>query len=100
MARPPRQAEIPGTERPRIKEVDDAAEAYVVQRDKRMKLSKKEKEAKTALISVMEKHKIEVYRDTEADLLVTVSEVTNVKVEKLKAEETADETEAEEETEH
>lgn len=78
-----RQAEIPGTERKVIKEVSDAAAGYVTQRDKRMKLSKKEKEAKDALIAAMKKHGVQVYRDTEAvpPFLVTVTSTDTVKVE-------------------
>ena len=67
-----RQLEIAGTERPTIEEVDAAAESYVEQRDKRMHLSEKEKAAKTALIEVMKKHKLSVYRDMSADPPLTV----------------------------
>ena len=84
-----RQIPVPGTERKVVKEVRDAAEGYVVQRDKRMALSKKEKEAKDALIASMRKHKVEVYKDTEASppFIVTVTSKDNVKVETLGGEE-------------
>lgn len=62
-----RQLEIAGTEQKRIKEVVDAAEAYVEQRDKRIALSAKEKAQKAALVEVMKKHSLTVYRDMEAD---------------------------------
>ena len=69
-----RQNEIPGTERQQIQEIDDAAEGYQEAKKKRMKLTEKESEAKLALISVMRKHKVEVYRDDNASppLLVTL----------------------------
>lgn len=70
-----RQTQIPGTEDREIKEVNAAAEAYVTQRDKRMKLTEKEVEAKEALIAVMKKHGLTVYRDDEAapPLIVTLT---------------------------
>lgn len=52
----PVQAEIPGTERPKIKEIELAAEAYVSIRDKRMRLTEQEVELKGALIDVVHKH--------------------------------------------
>ena len=67
-----KQSEIPGTERPKVKELDDAAESYVDARDKRMKLTEKEKVAKDALIAVMKKHGHNVYRDESASLVVTL----------------------------
>jgi hypothetical protein len=78
-----KQLEIAGTEAPKIAAVDTAAEAYVQARDKRMKLSEKEKIAKDALIAVMREHKLTVYRDTTATppLFVTVSTKDNVQVE-------------------
>lgn len=83
-----KQSEIPGTERQQIQEIDDAAEAYQDAKKKRMKLTGAESEAKLALIAVLRKHKVEVYRDDNANppLLitlrpgkdgVTVSEVEN-----------------------
>lgn len=62
-----RQLEIAGTERKQIKEIDDAAEAYVEARDKRMKLTEKEVATKQALIDVMKKHGVQTYRDMNAD---------------------------------
>lgn len=58
-----KQKALPGMEAPTIVELDDAAEAYVEARDKRMKLTEKEKVAKDALIMVMKKHNKEVYKD-------------------------------------
>jgi hypothetical protein len=80
-----RQARIPGTEPKRIKEVGDAAEAYVDMRDKRMKLTEKESEAKLSLIEVMKKHGLTVYKDEDAapPLVVTLKTKDGVKVEEL-----------------
>ena len=87
-----RQGELPGTERKRIEEVETAAEAYVRVRDRRMKLSKSEKEAKDALIAVMRKHHLDVYKDTEATppLVVRVSQTDNVKVEAVASDDDED----------
>ncbi len=68
-----KQLEIAGTERKTVKEIDDAAEAYVDARDKRMKLTEKEKIAKDALVSVLKKHNLEVYRDDAANPPVVVT---------------------------
>jgi len=67
-----KQTELPGMERKTVKELDDAAEAYVEQRDARMVLSVKEKDAKDALIAVMKKHGLDVYKDATANLRVTL----------------------------
>lgn len=67
-----KQLEIAGTERPSNKTVDAAAENYVEQRDKRMKMSEKEKAAKTALINSMKEAGLTVYRDMSADPPLTV----------------------------
>lgn len=82
MAKRARQIEVPGTERKVNKEVSEAAETYVEERDKRIALSVKEKAAKTALIEVMKKNNVNVYRDDEADppFVVTISTTDNVKV--------------------
>jgi hypothetical protein len=77
-----KQGELPGMEREQIKEVDDAAEAYRDARDARMKKTETEKESKDALIEVMRKHKLTVYRDESVDppLVITLVDKTNVKV--------------------
>lgn len=71
-----KQSEIPGTERKRVKEIDDAAEGYVKARDARMKLTEKEVEMRDALVEAMRKHSLSVYRDSEASppLLVLLKE--------------------------
>jgi hypothetical protein len=61
-------------EKKSIKEVDLAAEAYCEARDERMKLTEKEVEARDSLLAVMQKHKLDLYRDDDASppLLVTI----------------------------
>jgi hypothetical protein len=70
-----KQLKIPGTEGETIKELNDAAEAYVTERDKRMKLTEKEVAAKDTLINVMKNHKLSVYKDDDADppLIITLT---------------------------
>lgn len=85
----PVQTEIPGTERPKIKEIDKAAEEYVSVRDKRMNLTEKEVAAKQQLVNLMHAHADEIGRDAEggltyrySDMLVTLKpkeEVLKVK---------------------
>lgn len=91
-----RQAELEGMERKAVKEVDDAAEGYCDVRDRRMKLTKKEKAAKDALIVVMKKHNLTVYRDDNANppVLVTLSSKDDVTV-RAKGDDEQDESEAE-----
>lgn len=83
----PEQQEIPGTEAPKIKEIEKAAQKYVDIRDSRMALTTKEVAAKAALIEVMQKHAGEVSRDKDDNLvyryddsLVIVSDKLQVKV--------------------
>jgi hypothetical protein len=68
-----KQLKIPGTETKSIKEIDDAAESYIIERDKRMKLTKKEVDAKVTLIEVMKKHKLTVYKDDDSDPPVVIT---------------------------
>ncbi len=78
-----KQLEIAGTERPKHAEIEAAADGYVQERNKRMKLTVKEKAAKVGLIAAMRKHDILVYRDDEhvPPLLVTLSSKDDVRVE-------------------
>jgi hypothetical protein len=71
-----KQKALPGMEKETIAEVDDAAEQYVKERDKRMTMTEKEVEAKQALIYVMRKHKLTVYKDDNVDppLIVTLAD--------------------------
>jgi hypothetical protein len=83
-----KQQEIPGTESPKIKEIEVAAEAYVDVRDKRMRLTEKEVTAKTNLIQVVQDHAKELSADKDGrpcyrfdDLIVILKPgKTNVKV--------------------
>lgn len=78
-----RQKELAGVERESVKEIEAAAESYVDVRDKRMKLTTKEVEAKATLIEVMRRNKRTVYRDDNASppLLITLKEgAASVKV--------------------
>jgi len=83
-----KQMQMPGTERPTNAEVDAAAEAYQEQKNKRIKLSKKEKELKGALIGVMKKHNLTSYRDDTASppLYVTLIAKDDVSVDEVDAE--------------
>jgi hypothetical protein len=76
----PVQTEIPGTERPKIKAIDVAAELYVNLRDKMQMAVKTFKEAKTALSVLMHKHEEKIGKDGEGvmryrydDMLVEVT---------------------------
>lgn len=91
-----RQKEIPGTERPKVQEVEDAAEVYVKSRDKRIKASKAESTDKAALIAAMQKHKLSVYKIADEGLVVTVTPgKVDVKVTESKDRDDADEDEEE-----
>ena len=83
----PIQDEIPGTEAPKIKQIENAAAKYVDARDSRMKLTEKECAAKTNLIAVCQEHaeKMNVNADGDRvyrydDLLVVLTDKLNVKV--------------------
>ncbi len=94
MGKPKKQLHIEGTEPKSIKEVDTAAESYVGARDERMKKTEREDETKQALIGVMKKHGLTVYKDEEASppLIVTVTPGKDqVKVTRAKDEEEGDE---------
>jgi hypothetical protein len=69
-----RQQRIKGTEAESIKEINDAAEAYVDVRDQRMALTKDEVTAKEKLTTLMLEHGLETYRDEDASppLVVTL----------------------------
>lgn len=63
----PKQQEIPGTEAPTIKAIEEAAEAYVSVRDRRMKLTEQEVTAKANLIAACEKHKDKLTPDLQGN---------------------------------
>lgn len=56
-----KQKELPGVGRKEIKELDEAAEAYVDVRDRRMALTKEEVKAKETLTLLMKAHKMKAY---------------------------------------
>lgn len=82
MARVKRQVEAPGFESKSIKAVDDAAERYQELRVQRRELKKQEDAAHAALLTQMEKHSVEVYRDKTASppLIVNIAKKTMAKV--------------------
>ena len=73
-----KQGHLNGMEPPRIKKIDDAAENYFEVMQDRCKLSKEEDEKKSALIDVMNQHKLDRY-ETPEGLVVTVTNKANVK---------------------
>lgn len=97
---PKEQTEITGDgfDRPKIKAIEDAALAYVEVRDKRMKLTTKEVEAKTTLVDVCKKHLDKLPVNGEGDHVyrfdeevVILSTKDNVKVKTAGAEESESE---------
>lgn len=66
---PRQQLEIEGTEAPKIKEIEIAAEAYVDVRDRRMKLTEKEIVAKTGLIQTVLEHQKELPANDKGERL-------------------------------
>ena len=63
------QLEIPGTESPRIKQIEEAAEAYTAIRDRRMKLTDSEITAKAALMTTVQKHLEELSKNEDGDYI-------------------------------
>ena len=91
-----KQLDIPGTERKRIAEIDDAAEAYRVERNKRQEQSKVEKAKKQELMAVARKHDAKLYvyeaeNGEEFEVEYTADTKENVKVTKAAAAEGEDE---------
>jgi hypothetical protein len=79
--------EFPRFERPKFKDIEKAAEAYVQARDARMNLTEKECEAKSKLMDAMKKHAEDLPVNADGDhlyrydeLLVVFSAKENVKV--------------------
>lgn len=91
----PKQTEMPGMERPKILEIEEAAEKYVKVRDRRMKLTEEEIVAKANLLTTVQAHAKELPYDGENnrlyrfdDLLVILKPGTpNVKVKHADADE-------------
>lgn len=77
-----------GVERQKdIPEIDDAANGYVAIRDKRIKLTEQEGEAKAQLLALMQSHGLVDYRYTDGDeeprLVSVINPDITVKVKKL-----------------
>jgi hypothetical protein len=66
MAKPKRQPSLPTMEKKSLKDVDAAAERYCEIRDKRMRLTEDEIEARDVLLRAMQKHGLDSYVDEEA----------------------------------
>lgn len=64
-----KQTEMPGMERPKIPEIEEAAEKYVKVRDRRMKLTEEEIVAKANLLTAVEAHAKELPYDGENNRL-------------------------------
>lgn len=64
-----KQTELPGTERPSIAPIEDAAEFYRKTRDSRMKLTEREIVAKTNLIQVMQEHQKQLSKNEDGDFV-------------------------------
>lgn len=64
----PKQAEIPGTERETIPEIEQAAEAYLKVWDRRMKLTEDEIAARTNLITVVKANAKKLTKNGEGAL--------------------------------
>lgn len=76
------QTQLEGMQDKKIQELTDAAVAYSQTIRARLKLQGTEAEEKEELMDLMTKHELEVYRDIEADVIVTLEEDVTVKVEK------------------
>lgn len=82
MSKAPVQTQLKTMEDPKIQAITDAAVAYSQTIRARLKLQGTEAEEKKELMDLMTKHELEVYRDIEADVIVTIEEDVTVKVEK------------------
>lgn len=90
---PKKQTEIPGTERKRVPEVETAANELREVRTERMELQKTEGQLQDALIDVMRKHSVTVYKfdGQEDELVVELVDQTKVKVRKASTARSEDE---------
>ena len=65
----PKQTELPGTERPSIKEIDKAADHYVSVRDRRMKLTEQEVAAKTQLLQTVLENEKQLSKNDQGEII-------------------------------
>ncbi len=92
MAKSKKQTEIPGTEKKRVDEIEDAAEALRDASDALKKATKKRDEAKDRLREAMQKHKVKTYPLEEFDPpLEAVIEVVHEEAKLRKMKPTKDE---------
>lgn len=75
----PKQRPLPGMERAVAKDVEEAADAFVNIRDRRMSLTEKESEAQATLLAAMKAHKLSSYRYDENFVVVDSMEKVRVK---------------------
>jgi len=71
----PVQTEIPGTELPKIRAIEDAAEDYVTKRDTRQRASEREVESKTKLVDLIHKHQDELPRGPKNEIIYRYSDM-------------------------
>lgn len=68
------QSEIPGTERPKIPELDEVIDRYVKIRDKRMELTKQEIEARQAIEKHLADNKLQTYTHSDGERFAYLTE--------------------------
>ncbi len=78
---------IPGTEPPRIKAIDSAAEKYVNLRDDRTQMAEVEADAREKLRELMVKHELTEYRTPSGYKVVREAGEEKVKVRRAATEE-------------
>jgi hypothetical protein len=76
---------------PKIRKIEEAAQAYRETRDRRMKLTEREVTAKDFLINLMHEHNIKTYKydDGEGQIEIKITDKENVKVAPVKEEQDA-----------
>ena len=70
---------MPGTERPKVKELDNAIRAYLDARDSRMELTKKEVEKRTILLDRMHSNGLTSYHWNGYDCTIDSKEKVKVR---------------------
>lgn len=78
-----KQVEIPGLERPKIKEIEEAADKYESVRDRRMALTEREVETMAELVAQMHANKVTKYR-LDNDRYVELQPTEKAKIKKVK----------------
>lgn len=76
-----KQARLPGTDDPALKDLESKAEQYVEIRDERMELTKKESALQDDLLALMKKYKKTEYRRDGIEIrIVPIDEKVKVKI--------------------